>query len=255
MSMRRILFILILVALGIYIGLCAPLFFGQRSMIYFPQPRSNTEGITVVTLHVDGEDVLVSTHPHEGDQALVYFGGNAEDVSLDMPDFLSGFPDTAIYLLHYRGYGGSTGKPTERGLVDDAIALFDLAHAQHKNVLVVGRSLGSGIAVHVASLRPVARLVLVTPFDALKDIAAQEYPFLPVGLFLRDKYESWRYAPGVAAPTLILAAGSDEIIPRSSTERLLTRFKRGIARYVVVPGAGHNTISESPNYLTLLKTG
>jgi pimeloyl-ACP methyl ester carboxylesterase len=223
--------------------------------LYYPQPRSNSENITLTTLHVDGDNVLVSTHPCEGDRALVYFGGNAEDVSLDMPKFLSAFPDTAIYLLHYQGYGGSTGKPTEKGLVDGALALFDLAHAQHNNVMVVGRSLGSGLAVHVASLRPAARLVLITPFDSLADVAAELYPYLPVHLLMQDRYESWRYAPQVAAPTLILAAGSDEVVPRSSTERLLTRFRSGIAQYIVIPGVGHNTISESPDYMTLLRNG
>jgi hypothetical protein len=231
------------------------LFLFQRSMIYYPQPREYQAGVTLLTLQSGGERVLVSTRPHDGDAALIYFGGNAEDVSQDMPDFRAEFPDTAIYLLHYRGYGGSSGKPTEKGIVADALVLFDLVHAQHSSIIVIGRSLGSGVAVQVASQRPVARLVLVTPYDGLKDIAAKEYPFIPVGLLLLDKYESWRYAPQVTASTLILAAGSDEVIPRSSTERLKTRFKSGIVRYVEIPGVGHNSISDSPNYMALLKSG
>ena len=119
----------------------------------------------------------------------------------------------------------------------------------------MGRSLGSGIAVQVASQRPVIRLVLITPYDGLKDIAAHEYPFLPVGLLLKDKFESWRYAAKITAPTLIIAAGDDELVPRSSTERLKNRFKEGVARYVVIPNAGHNTISDSQSYMTLIKSG
>jgi uncharacterized protein len=252
--MRRAILLLFFAAAAIYCGICIFVFGIQRLMIYFPQPRSNTNDITLINLRVDGENVLVSTHPHDGDGALIYFGGNAEDVSLDMPEFLSGFPDTAIYLLHYRGYGGSTGKPSEKGLVRDGLALFDLVHAQHRNVVLVGRSLGSGVAVQVASLRPIARLVLVTPFDSLAEVAAQHYPFLPVSWLMRDRYESSRYAPQIAAPTLILAAENDKIIPRSSTERLVTRFKSGVARYLVIPGVGHNTISESPDYMGLLKS-
>jgi uncharacterized protein len=79
--------------------------------------------------------------------------------------------------------------------------------------------------------------------------------FLPVGLLLRDKFESWRYAPQVLAPTLIIAAGEDQVIPRASTERLRTRFQSGVARYVVIPGAGHNSVSDSSNYMALLKSG
>ena len=240
---------------GVYVGLCLLLYFGQRSIIYVPQPREYRTGISLVTLHPEGQNVLVSSRPHDGEDAVIYFGGNAEDVSLDMPEFSAGFPDAAIYLLHYRGYGGSSGKPTEKALVSDALDLFDLAHAQHRNILVVGRSLGSGVAVQVASQRPVARVVLITPYDGLKDIAAREYPFLPVGLLLKDKFESWRYAPRITAPTLILAAGNDEVVPRSSTERLNTRFKSGVARYVVIPNVGHNSISDFSNYMTLIKSG
>ena len=243
------------IVVGVYVGLCLLLYFGQRSMIYLPQPRNYRVGISLLTLHNDGQNIFVTTRPHDGGDALIYFGGNAEDVSLDLPEFSEGFPNEAIYLLHYRGYGGSSGKPTEKALVSDALALFDLVHTQHPNVLVVGRSLGSGIAVQVASQRPVDRLVLITPDDGLKDVAAREYPFLPVGLLLKDKFESWRYAPKITAPTLIVAAGNDEVVPRSSTERLRTRFKDGVARFVVIANVGHNTISDSSNYLDLIKSG
>ena len=254
MQVRRILVRFVIFVAVLYIGLCAALFTFQRKLIFLPQPRENNL-VTLLTLQSGAERELVSTRPHEGDNAVLYFGGNAEDVSLDMPEYAAAFPDAAIYLLHYRGYGGSTGDPSEKGIVADALALFDLVHAQHKNVVVIGRSLGTGVAVQVASQRPVVRLVLVTPYDSFKDIAAKHYPFLPVGLLLRDKFESWRYAPQVTAPTLIIAAGEDEVIPRSSTERLRTRFQSGVARYVVIPGAGHNSVSDRPNYMALLKSG
>jgi uncharacterized protein len=123
----------------------------------------------------------------------------------------------------------------------------------HQNITVIGRSLGSGVAIRLASLRPVTRLVLVTPYDSLQDVAAQNYPYVPVRWLLRDKFESWRYAPDVVAPTRIIVAEQDEVIPRASTDRLRTRFKNGIVSYVVVPGVGHNTISNSSDYWPLLK--
>ncbi len=97
--------------------------------------------------------------------------------------------------------------------------------------------------------------MLVTPYYSLVDVAASQYPILPVSLLLDDKFESWRFASQVKAPTLILAAENDEVIPRSSTERLRTRFRTAIVRCVVVPQVGHNTISDSPDYLPLLKSG
>jgi pimeloyl-ACP methyl ester carboxylesterase len=228
------------------------MFFTQRSLIYYPQPRANRDGVPIVTLHTDAGPVLVSTRPAPGPGAVIYFGGNAEDVSLNLSDFSSAFPDDAIYLLHYRGYGGSAGQPSEQALFADALMLFDQVHAQHPNVILIGRSLGTGIAVKAASERPITRLVLVTPYDSLTDAAAQAYPWLPVRLLMRDKYDSWKYAPLVNAPTRIIAAGNDEIIPRWSTERLRARFKPGVASYAVIPGVGHNSISDSPDYLRLI---
>ena len=254
-GLRRLLFSILRIAVGVYFGLCLMLFAFQRSLIYYPQPRQNTAGITLLALQSQGQSINVSTRPRDGDAALIYFGGNAEDVSLDMPDYAAAFPDRAIYLMHYRGYGGSSGKPAEKGIVSDALALFDLVHGQHSKVILIGRSLGAGVAIQVAAARPAERLVLVTPFDSLKDPAYKAYPYLPCGLLLVDKYESWRYAPKIQAPTLILAAGNDEIVPASSTERLRTRFQSGLVHYVVIPGAGHNTISEASNYMSLIQSG
>jgi pimeloyl-ACP methyl ester carboxylesterase len=251
MTLSRTIPIILITVTILYLFLCTILFFFQRSLIYFPQPASNRDAPTI-TLPVPDARVLVSTRPKNAPRAVLYFGGNAEDVSLSVPAFSDAFPDAALYLLHYRGYGGSSGAPSEAALVADALTLFDYAHASHPNITVIGRSLGSGVAVYVASRRPVERLVLVTPFDSLQDIAAAQYPFIPVRWFLRDKFESWRYAPNVTAPTRIIAAAGDEIIPRESTNLLLSRFKPGQASLTVLPGTGHNTISFSPRYLPLL---
>lgn len=250
---RRIFTIIAVTAIVTYALICAALFAFQRSLIYYPQPRSDSEGSTLMTLAVGAATVHVSMHAHDGRAALIYFGGNAEDVSLDVPSLVDAFPDRAIYALHYPGYGGSSGSPSEQAIFNDALALFDSVHAEHPDIEVIGRSLGSGAAVWVASQRPVGRLVLVTPFDSLADAAAQQYPLFPVRWLLRDSFDSWRYAPQVTAPTLIVVAGDDEIVPRSSSDRLRTRFRDGTVSYVVVPKAGHNTIQESARYWSLLR--
>jgi pimeloyl-ACP methyl ester carboxylesterase len=236
-----------------YLGLCALLFLSQRALIYFPQPRSTVGQAATITLPVDAGEVIVTVRPHVGPKALLYFGGNAEDVSYNLPGLSAAFPDHAIYLLHYRGYGGSAGSPSEAALFADALALFDRIRAEHQNVMVVGRSLGSGVAVYLASLRPVTRLVLVTPYDSLQDLAERQFPYIPVRWLMLDRFESSKYAAQVTAPTLLIAAEHDEIIPRASTESLMTRFRAGVAALKVVPGAGHNTISDRPEYMPLLK--
>jgi uncharacterized protein len=249
---RRILMYVVLVTAAMFIGLLALIFFSQRSLIYFPQPRSNRDA-AIMTLQSEAGPVLVSTHPATVPDAIVYFGGNAEDVSLDLPGLSSAFPNAALYLLHYPGYGGSAGHPTEKSIIAAAFVLFDAVHAQHANVTLIGRSLGTGVAIRVASQRPVTRLVLVTPYDSLVDVAQEHYPFLPNRLMMLDKYDSWKYAPQVTAPVRIIVAGDDEVIPRASTERLRTRFTKSVVSYVVIPGVGHNTISDNLQYLQLLR--
>lgn len=251
--MSRTMLTLAAVVALVYLGLCAALFVFQRSLIYFPQPRSLASRAATITLQVDGGQVLVTARPHIGPNALLYFGGNAEDVSYSLPSLSNAFPDHAVYLLHYRGYGGSSGKPSEAALFADALALFDRIRTDHQNIVVVGRSLGSAVALYLASLRPVARLVLVTPFDSMQDLAARQFPYFPVRWLMLDRFESWKYATQVTAPTLVVAAEHDEFIPRSSTELLTTRFRGGVAALKVVAGTRHNTISESPEYIPLLK--
>ncbi|MDT4868549.1 hypothetical protein FQZ97_1035210 [compost metagenome] len=117
----------------------------------------------------------------------------------------------------------------------------------------MGRSLGAAVAVRLASQRPASRLVLITPFDSLLAFATRQFPYLPVKWLLKDRFESTSYAPRIKVPTLLVAAGQDEIIPRASTEALYRHFPPGVARLEVIPGQGHNTISESPAYLPLLR--
>ena len=238
---------------GIYAFACLALFFMQRSYIYHPIAKPMLAVPHMSALAMPGAVVKVSERPVPGPRALIYLGGNAEDVTASLPALEAAFPDCALYLLHYRGYLGSSGSPSEAALVADALALFDRVAGEHADIVVVGRSLGSGIAVQVASRRPVKRLVLVTPYDSLQEIAATHFPYFPVRWLLRDKYESWRYAPQVQAPTLLIAAEHDAIIPAPSTRRLLSRFRAGVATLAIVRGAGHNTVSASPAYLSLLQ--
>jgi pimeloyl-ACP methyl ester carboxylesterase len=249
---RRVLTVLVVAAAVVYALVCAVLFAFQRSLIYYPQPTSNHEASASVSFPVGSETVQVSIRPHGGPDALIYFGGNADDVSQDIPKLDAAFPDAAIYALHYPGYGGSSGKPTEKAIFADSLALYDRVSAEHSDIEVIGRSLGSGVAVWLASQRPVSRLVLVTPFDSLADPAEAQYPYVPVRWLLRDRFDSWRYAPQVTALTRIVVAADDEVVPRSSSDRLRTRFREGIVSYVIVPRADHNTIQDSPGYWALL---
>ncbi len=251
--MRDILVRLALVLVLAYLLVCAAVFAFQRSLIYFPQPASLASADSTLKLVRPDATVVVTMRERAAGPALIYFGGNAEDVSINLPSFAAAFPEHAIYLMHYRGYGASSGSASEEANHGDALALFDLVRAKHAQIAVLGRSLGSGVAVRLASVRPAARLVMITPYDSVQEIAQARFPFLPVPLLLSDKYESWRHAQRVGVPTLVLAAEHDELIPRASSERLYRSFKPGLASFKLIPGTSHNTISHSPLYLDTLK--
>jgi pimeloyl-ACP methyl ester carboxylesterase len=253
--MLKFLGIIMVAGLVFYVAACIALFLGQRSMIYYPPAQAALAAPLVSTLEAPGAVLRVSERPLAGRQAVIYFGGNAEDVSTSLPLLAQAFPRHALYLLHYRGYAGSTGSPTEADLVADALLLFDRVAAYHPEIVVVGRSLGSGVALQLASRRPVHRLVLVTPYDSVLELAGRQFPWVPVRWLLKDRYESGLYAAKIEVPTVVLAAENDEVIPAWSTQRLVSRFAPGVASVRVIPGAGHNTISASPAYVAALASG
>lgn len=250
--MRRALTVFLAAIAAGYLGLALLLYFGQRSLIYLPPAWGARVG-AIERLEVPGATLGVSVRLRPGPRAALYFGGNAEAVASTLPELAEAFPDHALYALHYRGYGASGGRPTDAALHADALALYERVRGAHAEVTVVGRSLGAALAVRLAAVRPIERLVLVTPFDSLAALAAHHYPIFPVRWLLRDRYEAWRDAPRVRAPTLLIVAERDEIVPRARAEALLARFSPGIARMTLVRGASHNDISGSPEFTSLLR--
>jgi uncharacterized protein len=248
------MYITLAAVVTIYLGVCLAMFVFQRSLMYYPQPRMVTAPESTMALHVPGSQLTITVRPHAGPKAIIYFGGNGEDVSSNLASFSQAFPQYALFLLHYRGYGGSTGHPSEQANNSDAVALFKTVYAQHAQVALIGRSLGSGVAIRLASETPASRLILVTPYDSIEEIAAAEYPYVPVRLLLLDRYKSWKYAPGVKVPTTIIAAQNDEVIPPASTEKLFTRFRSGVASMKVIAGVGHNDIGMKGEYIEALQT-
>jgi hypothetical protein len=245
--MKSAFFSLLTVAIFVYACFCIYLFLFQRSFIYFPTPAA--EGVPADELSIanDGETIRVwSLHAAQTD-AIIYFGGNAEDVSQNVVEFAGYFPQQAIYLPNYRGYGGSTGSPGEAAFHSDARAMFDHVKERHRYISVIGRSLGAAIAVNLAICRDVHRLALVTPFDSLGSLARDLYPIFPTSLLLKDRYDAIGAAGLVRAPALIVVAEHDEIIPRRSSDRLAHALA-GPSAIRVIEGTGHNTIGMSPEY-------
>lgn len=233
-----------------YAVVCGYLYVAQRSLIYFPVPAS---AATTFDLAVDGATLKVTVREREGPQALIYFGGNAEDVALNLPDYARAFPEHALYLLHYRGYGGSSGEPNEAALHADALALYERVRARHPRVTLVGRSLGSGVAVRLAAQKEVEQLLLITPYDSIVNVARHHYPWLPVNWLLKDRFESVRYAPQVRAPVKILMAEHDRVVPRPLTEALQAAFAPGRSTLHLLPGTDHISIASTAEFFRLLR--
>jgi len=246
--MRSVVYLLIAAA-AVYASLCALLFLTQRSHIYFPTGESDAAGAEAVWLDSHRERIKVWAVARPGRRALIYFGGNAEDVAWSVGPLSAAFPDRSLYVVNYRGYGGSSGRPSERGLEADALAVYDHVASSGADIALMGRSLGSGIAVSLAARRRVERLVLVTPYDSLVAVARKYYWYLPVSLLLRDRYDSAALAPSVSAPVLVVVAADDEIIPRERSEALAAAFAPGQAALAVIARTGHNSLDLSPDYL------
>ncbi|GJM09882.1 MAG: alpha/beta hydrolase [Lysobacteraceae bacterium] len=235
-----------------YLLVCASLYLSQRSLLYYPTPERQAVTADSIELAVDGETLKV-WRIGNGDEAVLYFGGNAEDVSLNIEQLRWTLPHHTLYLVNYRGYGGSTGTPSEPTLLGDALLVADYVLERHASLSVIGRSLGSGVAMHIAAERPVSSLILVTPFDSIASVAAGIWPWLPIDWLVTERYDSYARAADVSAQVLVVAAGRDEVIPRRHTDRLMTALPLGTQR-LNIDQANHNDLSHYPDYWIAIGT-
>ncbi|HXA46424.1 MAG TPA: alpha/beta hydrolase, partial [Burkholderiaceae bacterium] len=185
--------------------------------------------------------------------AILYFGGNAEDVSEVIPAFSKNFSHQSIYLVNYRGYGGSTGEPSETGIFKDALNLYDFVCARQskdggRSISVFGRSLGSGVAIYVETNREVKKMVLVTPYDSIENVAKKQFPMFPISLLLKDKFASDSRVAAVSIPTMIILADADEVIPRANSEALIAAFRKSMPTTRIISNSSHNSILTSDVY-------
>ena len=232
----------------------------QDSLLYYPVTRTGAlppapDGYVIEPLAMKIDDGVELrgwlVRPNVAPAPLLfYYGGNAEEVSW-LIAMAPRFGDYAIALVNYRGYGESTGRPSEAALFADALSAFDKLAARgdidKTRVAVMGRSLGSGVAVHVAAHRNVDRVVLVSPYDSVADVARVHFPAALVRFVLTDRYDSAALAPNIDAPLLAIAAGRDTIIPASHSRRLYDLW-RGKKQWLELPQADHNDLQEYPDY-------
>ncbi|MFO1203471.1 MAG: alpha/beta hydrolase [Tabrizicola sp.] len=209
----------------------------QRDLQYFPthrDPAPDAAGLTGVTRidlpTPDGETLVLWFSPAPGDRPTILFlQGNAGEIA-DRADRFAFYQSQGfgVAFLSYRGYGGSTGSPSETGLLTDAKAAYDHLRTEGiapARIILVGESLGTGPAVITAAQNPVAAVILEAPYSAAVDIARQAYPWIPVGLLMKDQYRSRDYVSRIDAPLLILHGAKDRVIPQGFGKRLFKAAK------------------------------
>lgn len=249
----RLLVTTALLAVFAYVGICVLMYAVQRHLLFHPTPATG-EPVQRL-LRADGGHMLYAEHARPGERAVLYLGGNAEDPAPVVRTLAQTFPEHAVYGLHYRGYAGSAGEPSEDALREDAAAWFAHLQQRHRRITLIGRSLGTAVAVRLAAEQAPAieRLVLVTPYDSIAAVAAGHYPWLPARWLVRDRFDASKDATRVQAPTLLLLAEHDTVIPPAHGHALHRHFPAGIAQLRMLPGADHNNIVAHPDYLGLLR--
>ncbi|MGH8669840.1 MAG: alpha/beta hydrolase [Burkholderiales bacterium] len=245
---------LLKVAAGAGLALLA-LFLLQDKLLFHPQPgpRSAAGADSVFIDAADGTRLHAwHVQAPPGAPLVLYFGGNAEEVSWMVAEAARRAPGSAWLLVDYRAYGSSGGAPSESALIADALRWHEHAAKLGRPVYLFGRSLGSGVAVQLAAARPVDGVILVAPYDSMVEVGRRHYPFLPVRWMLKHRFDSLQRAPAVRAPLLCLVAGRDEIIPVVHSKRLYDAWA-GPKRWVELPGAGHNSTDGAPEFWNAIR--
>jgi len=253
--MLKALIWLVAVAAAAYIAFGAILYSFQRKQQYFPSggitvPAHLVErGVSLVTIETeDGERIAAWHGPSaDGRASLLYFPGNGGSIA-DSDDRFAELLDEGFGFLaiSYRGYPGSTGSPSEAGLVLDALAGFDwlTAHGvDAKTIIVYGWSLGSGVAAQLAGLRPVRALVLEAPFLSAEAIARQRFPMFPVGLLMKDRFRTDLALPRIDRPLVVLHGDADRTIPVEHGREIVRRYD-GPKVFLEFPGGTHTDLWE-----------
>ena len=219
------------VALCLYVGFAALLYFTQRSLMYFPDTSHTTpaqaglpraEEVTLTTS--DGEHIFAwHVAPGEGKPVILYFHGNGGALHYRVARFDKLIADgIGLVAVEYRGYGGSSGSPSERGLIADAEAGYAFAAARYSvsQIVVWGESLGTGVAVALAAEKPVGRVILEAPFTSAVAVGEKRYWYMPVRLLMKDQFRSDERIAKVTAPLLILHGVKDQTVPFAEGEQL-----------------------------------
>ena len=237
----------------------------QESLVFYPralQPRSHApagwrfEEVAITARDGTRLAGVLALPDAPKPPLVIYFGGNAEEVTAYAPEAPQTYGPRAALFVNYRGYGASAGKPGEAAIVSDAGEIYDWAAKRGdidtSRIAVHGRSLGTGVAVQLAAARPAKCIVLTSPFSSALDVAREFYPWLPVSLLLRHPFDSGAHAPKLRIPALIISGSVDTIVKPHHSEKLAGLWGGEVER-LKLAGFGHNDIDMHPGYATAIR--
>jgi uncharacterized protein len=245
---------LLIVAVVAYCGLLALLYVAQRSLMYFPETFRTMPAAVglpqakeVFLDSADNARVIVwDVPPREGKPVILYLHGNGGALRHRVPKYQALTSDgTGLVALSYRGYSGSTGSPSEEGLIADARKAYAYARERYPSATLViwGESLGTGVAVALAAENKTDALILEAPFTSTVDIAAATYPIFPVRFLMKDQFHSDERIGKVTAPLLILHGALDRVVAISFGEKLFSLANEP-KKFVRFPRGSHEDLSE-----------
>lgn len=246
-----------------YVAMLILLFVFQRRLLYFPTLLSDYQAANTgsfISLDVRTHDGLIlRSWQSKGDpskKTFVFFHGNAGNAADRMPMMRvllqAGHP---VVLAEYRGYGGNSGKPSEHNLILDAQLVIDEIVKQgvvEQDIILMGRSIGSGVATHLATRYDVAALVLISAYSSLTDIAADHYSYFPVSLLMRDKFNNAAKIKKTTAPLMVFHGEMDKIIPLKYGLKLYDAAE-GDKAFIRIPERGHNNLDMDQINLEVLE--
>ncbi len=256
MKMSLVLQLLVFLLLG-YLSCLLYMYLRQESFLFFP-PRAKHEGHeyqNVVSYRLERKSATLRgwlVNPGlVREQLLIYYGGNAEDIFLNIDEFKD--IKAASLFVAYRGYGPSDGIPGETAFIADSLAVIDdiVGRYSPKRMFLIGRSLGSGVACYAAANRKVEGAILITPYDSIENIARSNYPWLPVSLLLKHRFDSIQFLAHISCPLLIIYGGRDQVVSPKRTKNLIDHIA-GEKEVVCIEQADHGTIDMYPEYWAAL---
>ncbi|HYG25645.1 MAG TPA: alpha/beta hydrolase [Caulobacteraceae bacterium] len=254
---RRVALLTLVGVAAAYLIVLGAMFFLQRDLLYYPvapgaSPDPGGPSIAVVQIETeDGERLVGWWLPAEDDNpTILFFNGNAAGLAVQEGRWRR-IADKGVGFLAiaYRGYDGSTGRPTEAGLHMDAAAAYDwlIRRVAPSRIVIHGFSLGSGVAVRLASERSARAVILEAPYTATVDVAAETYPWAPVSLLMLDQYRSRDIIDRVEEPVLVIHGDADEVIPFDQGWALY-RMAGQPKAFVRMVGSNHSTLVRDGAY-------